>query len=341
LPSIYARLPERLMRIPGVAGAAFSLYAPMSGDNWSGQIVVEGRDPSERVGASWNRVSPGYFDVVGTPLLRGRAFDDRDRPGSPLVVVVSESFARRHFGAADPIGRRIGQRVPEIEIVGVVADAKYQDGRRAPREMFFLPYLQETADSRARAVAMGVPIDRSHYPQAIEIQTNRRVTDLDQEVRRALADVDSRFAVRVVLSMEEQVAGAFRMDRLIARLTLWFGALALVLACLGVYGVTAYSVTRRTREIGLRMAVGASRTRVMATILRAAAWQLAIGVALGLPAAFVSGRLLEARLFQVSAHDPLVLATGLAVLGALAIVAALLPASRAAGMDPIKALRVD
>ena len=341
LPSMYARMQERLLRMPGVVNAAYSLYAPMSRDNWSAGIVVEGHDASERLTASWNRVSPRYFDTVGTPVIRGRAFDERDRPDSPLVAVVTQSFARKFFGDMDPIGRRIGQTVPEIEIIGVVGDAKYQDGRRAPREMFFLPYLQETSESRARAAKAGIGIDRSHYPQAIEIQARGDVQDLERDLRRALAEVDRRITVRSVISMNEQVARAFNIERLIARLTVSFGLVALLLACLGLYGVTAYSVSRRTREIGVRMAVGASRPRVVATILRAALVQLAIGVAIGLPAAFIAGRLLHTRLFGISAHDPLVLAAGLSVLGASALIAALLPARRAAGMDPVRALRLE
>jgi predicted permease len=341
LPAMYARMQERLLRIPGVRNAAFSLYAPMSGDNWGSRIVVEGTAPGEPVAASWNRVSPRYFETVGTPLLRGRGFDERDRAGSPLVAIVSQAFARRHFGDADPIGRRIGQSAPEIEIVGVVGDAKYQNGRRAPREMFFLPYLQETAESRARAVQMGVKLDRSQYPQAIEIQTDRPVAGLESEVRRAMADVDRRITVRSMLTMEEQVAGSFNMDRLIARLTSVFGAVAVMLACLGLYGVTAYSVTRRTREIGVRMAVGAGGPRVVATIVRSAVVQVAAGGALGLPAALLAGRFLETRLFGVSPYDPIALAAGVVLLGLSAAIAALLPAGRAARMDPVKALRVE
>ena len=341
LASMYARMQERLLGIPAVRNAAFSLYAPMSGDNWGTRIVVEGVDASERPSASWNRVSPRYFETVGTPLLRGRAFDQRDRAGSPLVAVVSQSFAKRHFGDADPIGRRIGQTVPEIEIVGVVGDAKYQDGRRAPREMFFLPYLQETAESRARAVQMGVKLDRSHYPQAIEIHTDRAVAGLELEVRRAMADVDRRITVRSMLTMNEQVAGAFNLERLIARLTGAFGVVAVMLACLGLYGVTAYSVTRRTREIGVRMAVGAAWPRVVVTVVRSAVVQVVIGAALGLPAALFAGRFLQARLFGISPYDPAALAAGVALLGLSAAIAALIPAGRAARMDPVRALRVD
>jgi macrolide transport system ATP-binding/permease protein len=303
--------------------------------------VVEGADATDRPAASWNRVSPRYFETVGTPLLRGRAFDQRDRAGSPLVAIVSQSFAKRHFADADPIGRRIGQTVPEIEIVGVVGDAKYQDGRRAPREMFFLPYLQETAESRARAVQMGIKIDRSHYPQAIEIHTDQAVAGLESEVRRAMADVDRRITVRSMLTMNEQVAGAFNLERLIARLTGTFGVVAVMLACLGLYGVTAYSVTRRTREIGVRMAVGAAWPRVVATVVRSAVVQVAIGAALGLPAALFAGRFLQARLFGISPYDPPALAAGVALLGVSATMAALIPAGRAARMDPVRALRID
>ena len=338
---MYARMQDRLLRIPGVRNAAFSLYAPMSGDNWSARIVVQGADATERLSASWNRVSAGYFETVGTPLLRGRTFDPRDRAGSPLVAIVSQSFAKRHFGDADPIGRRIGQSVPEIEIVGVVGDAKYQDGRRAPREMFFIPYLQETADSRARAVQMGVKLDRSQYPQAIELLTDGAVPGLESEVRRAMAEVDRRITVRSMVTMDEQVARAFNMDRLIARLTGAFGLVAVLLACLGLYGVTAYSVTRRTREIGVRMAVGAAWPRLVATIVRSAVVQVAVGAAVGLPVAFFAGRYLEARLFGISPHDPMALAAAVGLLGLSAAVAALIPAGRAARMDPVKALRVE
>ena len=341
LASLYARMRERLTQIPGVVNSAFSLYAPMSGDNWSTRIVVEGLAPGENAAASWNRVSPGYFATVGTPLLRGREFDERDRAGSPLVTIVTESFARRFFGPADPVGRRIGQSVPEIEIIGVVGDAKYQDGRRAPREMFFLPYLQETSESRARAATMGVRLDRSHYPQAIELHTRGAVAGLEGDVRRALAGVDGRITVRSMLPMEEQVARAFNIDRLVARLTYAFGGVALLLACLGLYGVTAYSVARRTREIGIRMAVGASRGRVVATIMRSALVQVAAGVAIGLPVTFMAGRYLGSRLFGVSAGDPLVITSALALLAMAAGLAALLPAGRAAAMDPVRALRIE
>ena len=345
LQPLYARIQERLLRIPGVANAAFSLYSPMSGDNWSSSITVDGHGTAERLSASWNRVSARYFDTIGTPLVRGRALDERDGPDSPLVTTVSETFARRFFGEADPIGRRIGftssngTGLREIEIVGVVGDAKYQDGRGEAYATFFLPFLQESSIRRAQAPAPA--LDRSHYPGAIVIQTSSTVPNLESEIRRALSDVDRRLIVRSFSTLEQQVAGNFNLERLIARLTVAFGGVALLLACLGLYGVTAYAVVRRTREIGIRMAVGASRGRVLATVLRSALMQVAIGVVIGVPGVFLAGRLLRSALFGISEHDPGVLGAALGILLVSAIVAALIPARRAATMDPVRALRME
>jgi predicted permease len=345
LPSMYARMQESLLRVPNVTNAAFSLYAPMSGDNWSSSITVDGHDTSERLSASWNRVSPRYFDTVGTPLVRGRAFDERDRPESPRVAIVGEAFARKFFGDKDPLGRRIGfgdnrgVAARDLEIVGVVKDAKYQDGRKAAYATFFLPFLQTSSTSGA--LGGPVKLDRSHYAHAIEIHTTAAVPALEAEVRRALAGVDRRITVQDLLSMDEQIARAFNLERLIARLTVAFGLVALLLACVGLYGVTAYSVSSRTREIGVRMAIGATRSRVLQNVLGGAIVQVAIGIAIGLPAAFVAGRLLQAQLFGVSGHDLRALGGGTVLLGLSALVAALIPARRAATMDPVTALRIE
>jgi predicted permease len=345
LDATYARLRERLRQIPGVLNVGYSLYAPMSGDNWAHLVSVDGRPPTERLQASWNRVSPGYFDTIGTPILRGRAFDERDRPGATLVAVVSQTFATRFFGETDPIGRRIGQRPAsgraalEYEVVGVVGDAKYQDGRGAAYATYFLPFLQQTDAARLANERAGVTLDRSHYAQALELRTARPVPALEREVRRALADVDRRITVRGLTPMDDQIARAFSLERLIARLTMAFGGVALLLACLGLYGVTAYSVTRRTREIGIRMAIGATRPRVLQAILRGVLGQLGAGFVVGVPAAFVAGRLLESQLFGMRGHDPVVVTGALAVLGSATLLAAWLPARRATSVDPVQALR--
>jgi predicted permease len=341
LPTVYASIQERLRGVRGVSNVAFSLYSPMSGDNWSSLITVDGHDPAERLVASWNRVSPRYFETTGTPLIRGRTIDERDRPGAPLVAVVNQSFARKFFADADPIGRRIGFALPRgggertFEIVGIVGDAKYQDARAAAYATFFLPFLQEPPPPAGVAPKLG----RSHYPQALEIEATAAPASLATDLGRELRGIDRRIAIRRVLTMQEQVAGHFNSDRLIARLATAFGGVALLLACLGLYGLTAHAVARRTREIGIRMAVGASRPRVLATVLRSALSQLALGVAIGLPAAIVAGRLLQSVLFGVSSHDPAVLTGAVAALTSAAAAAALLPARRAASIDPVRALR--
>jgi macrolide transport system ATP-binding/permease protein len=345
MAAVYARLTERVREIPGVANAAFSLYSPMSGDNWSSGVAVEGGRSREREGASWNRVSPGYFETIGTPVLRGRTFTQRDGPDAPAVAVVSERFAERYVGKADPIGRRFGfvnergESRYEFEIVGVVGDAKYQDAKGPPYPTFFVPFLQLTDEADAPS---GPPaLNRSHFAKALEMHVAAPVPDLDRQVRQALADVDRRFTVGEVTTMDEQVARNFNLERLIARLTVAFGAVAMLLASLGLYGVTAYSVSRRTREIGIRMALGSTSTGVLTTVLRGALGQVAIGVAVGVPATVWAGRLLQSQLFGVSGHEPAVLVGGVIVLVLSATIAALIPAQRAAAMDPARALRID
>ena len=341
LQALYTRMHDALSRVPGVSNAAYSLYGPMSGDNWAGRITVDGHDPAEALFASWNRVSPRYFDTVGTPIVRGRVFDDRDRPGGVRVAIVSESFARKFFADVDPIGRHIGFTdsraigVRDMEIIGVVGDTKYQDPWRAPNPTFYMPFLQP-ASSKGPGT-----LDRSHYPQAIEIQTAGAVPGLDAGLRQALAAVDPRIAVRDVRSMEAQLDGAFSLERLIARLTIAFGGTALLLACLGLYGVTTAAVSSRTREIGVRMAIGASRGHVLRQVLKTALMQVAVGLAIGVPLALAAGTLLQSRLFGVSGRDPLAIATGILTLVIAAVAAALIPARRAATLDPIRALRTE
>ena len=344
LPTIYARIRERLQQIPGITNAAFSLYSPMSGDNWAAGVLTD--RTTESHAASYNRVSPGYFDTTGTAIVRGRAIDERDRVDTPRVAVVSEAFAKKFFGDADPIGRRIGfaaargTGAADMEVVGLVKDAKYQDGKAPAYPTFFMPFLQRAATVRVE----GAPpqrLDRSHYPQALVVQTASTVPGLEGEVRRALAEVDRRLIVRSMMPLEEQVLRHFTLERLSSRLTVVFGGVALLLACLGLYGVTSQSVQRRTREIGIRMAIGATRSQVFETVLREAGVQLAAGVVLGIPAAYAAGKLLESYLYQVSGRDPWILAAAVAVLGSCAIAAALIPARRAAHLDPVQALRME
>ena len=344
LEPIYARLAERLAGIPGVASAAFALYGPMEGNNWTSRVTVDGQAPTDVLSASWNRVSPRYFETLGTRLVRGRFLDARDTPQAPSVAVISETFAARFFGTVDPIGKRFGLadrngggRRP-IEIVGVVGDAKYQDPKRPAYATFFLPFLQQPPGlpaTQERAARL------SNIAGSVVLRADRPVPGLESDIRRALADVDPGLTLLQVRSLDDQVAGSLRPDRMIASLASGFGAVALLLACLGLYGVTTQAVAARTREFGVRMAIGATPRRLVATVLRGALVHVGIGVALGAAAAIVIGRLLEGMLFGISGRDPRVVLASAAILALCAGVAAVIPAIRAGRIDPTRALRVE
>jgi macrolide transport system ATP-binding/permease protein len=339
LYGLYQRFAERLPQIPGVIRASYSLYSPMRGDNWSFSIHIEGHAPDERIGSSFDLISPHYFETIGTHLLRGRAIGDEDTPASRQVAVINETFARKYFPKEDPIGKHFGMgdqsHAGDFEIVGVVEDAKYQEAREPAYPTFFVPFLQVSKDPK-QAFMIG-----SHYAGDIELRVAGRPENLNAEVRRALAEIDSNLTVIEMASLNEQLARNFNQDRLIARLTELFGLLALVLACLGLYGVTSYSVARRTREIGIRMALGAQRTNVLGLVLRGVMGQLAFGLAIGIPAALAGGRLLASQLYGVKSHDPVILALAAVMLALSALLAGMIPARRAASIDPIEALRTE
>ncbi len=339
LYGLYQQLEQRLPQIPGVLSASYSLYSPMRGDNWSLGIHIEGHPPDERIGASFDRVGAHYFETIGTRLLRGRVIGDADTPTSRHVAVVNETFARKYFPKEDPIGKHFGMGDPsnsgDLEIVGIVEDAKYQDARAPAYPTFFMPFLQMAKDPKL-SFMIG-----SHYVGDLELRVAGRPENLEAAVRRTLADIDPNLTVLDMMSLSEQVARNFNQDRLIARLTELFGLLALILACVGLYGVTAYSVARRTSEIGVRMALGADRKSVLGLVLRGALVQLGLGLAVGIPAALAAGRLLASQLYGVKSYDPAILGFTALVLSACALLAGFVPAHRAASIDPMQALRTE
>ena len=339
LYGLYQQLEQRLPQIPGVISASYSLYSPMRGDNWAFSIHVEGHPPEERISASFDRVSPHYFETMGTRLLRGRVTGDEDTPTSRQVAVINETFARKFFSEEDPIGRHFGMgdasHSGDFEIVGTVEDAKYQDARRPAYPTFFLPFLQLTKDPK-QSFMIG-----SHYAGDIELRVAGKPENLEAAVSRTLAGIDPNLTVLDMMSMSEQLARNFNQDRLIARLTELFGLLALILACVGLYGVTSYFVARRTSEIGIRMALGAVRKNVITLVLRGALMQLGAGLALGIPVALACGRLLASQLYGVKSYDPLILGLVAVVLAACALLAGFIPARRAASIDPMRALRTE
>jgi macrolide transport system ATP-binding/permease protein len=345
LPGLYRQLRRQLAAIPGVLSVSYSGSSPMRGENWSSDISVEGHSPvdySKVVPPSWLRVSPHYFETIGTRLLRGRVINDRDTPDSARVAVVNETFAREFFPKQDPIGKLFGigdnTHNRDFEIVGVVEDTKYQDARQPAYATFFLPFLQQIPrddDSAQNAV------DGSNYLHDVELLVAGHPQNLESQVRWALTEIDPNLTVLSMTSFDEQVARNFNQDRLLARLTGLFGLLALVLASVGLYGVTAYNVAHRTNEIGIRMALGADRNSVLAMVLRGAIGQVVIGLIVGIPIALAAGRALSSQLFGVKAYDIGVLAAALVILSACAAVAGLLPARRAASIDPMQALRAE
>ena len=337
--AVYTALQDRLPRIPGVRSASFSLYSPMRGGAWSSGISLEGYNSTDgRTPSSmWNRVGPHYFETIGTPLVRGRAIDQSDTPTSRRVAVVNRAFAERWFPGQDALGKHFSFASPRnqlYEIVGVVENARYANPREPVTPMFFLPYLQMLpAEWKSSALA------RSNYIQDIELRIDPGARNLEAGMHRALQEVDANLSVLKVATFDEQLAGNFTRERLIARLTAIFGMLALALAALGLYGVTAYMVARRTGEIGIRMALGASRGKVIAVVLRGALWQVASAVALGIPAAISAARVLQGEVYGIKTSDPLALGRAALLLFACALVAAWIPARRASRVDPMEALR--
>jgi macrolide transport system ATP-binding/permease protein len=342
LQGLYDEIHQRFEALPGVEKVGLALYTPLEGDNWGEAVFVQGRPepgPNDRIGASWTRVSPDFFETIGQRVLRGRGITERDTGTSPLVAVVNQAFLKRFFPKGeDPIGMHFGldgvKSSNEIEIVGVVSDVKYSSPRDPVRAMYFRPLLQHAP------ISDGIEV-RSLYADAITLQMKGSVEGLESQVRRTLTSINPNLTVVNYNTFADQIDGQFNNERLLARLTLMFGLLALVLATVGLYGVTAYTVARRTPEIGIRMALGAGRSGVVGMVLRGAMLQAGIGLAIGIPTSLLCARLLKTQLYGVEGQDVAVLAGAVVVLAVSACLAGLIPARRAAGIDPVKALRTE
>jgi predicted permease len=344
LDALYRTLKERLHQIPGIQSVSLSLYSPMSDMNWSSGISIEGRpprpNPEDFDGASWLRVSADHFETVGTPLIRGRFLDERDTPGSRHVAVINEAFANKFFPKQDPLGKHFGlgdaPHAADYEIVGIVGDAKYEDARDAAWPTFFRPLLQmeKFKDPGDQSTEI-----RSNWIHDIELRVAGRPQNLQPLIRETLASIDPNMPVVDMITFDEQVSRNFNQDRLMARLAGIFGLLALALACIGLYGVLAYNVARRTQEIGIRMALGAARSGILRMVLREALLLAAVGIAIGIPCALAANHLLISMLFGLKPTDPLILSVVTAILLSVAMAAACLPAHKASAVDPMVALR--
>jgi len=347
LDAFYRQLHDTLAAIPGVKSVAYSLYSPMEGDNWGEGVYFEGRPApppgSHEQNASWVRASAGYFQTIGTKIIAGRGITEQDTASTRNIAVVNQTFAKKFYKGSNPIGQHFGdidqQHSGTYEIVGVTEDTDYWGPTSKMRPMFFVASTQwvKYEDPRAQMFE-----DVSHLEmRAVELQTGGAIPGLEAQVRRALAQLNPNLTVIDFESFAEQVSDNFTQQSMVAQLTSLFGVLALVLASIGLYGVTSYSVARRTGEIGIRMALGADRTAVLKMVLKGAFLQVAVGLAIGIPLTILCGRAMASQLFGVKPYDPLIMAITIVVLAMAAFVASAIPARRASNVEPMQALRTE
>jgi predicted permease len=343
LTPLYSRIHDSLSNIPGISAVSLCTYSPMGGHERGGSVRVDGQPapgPNDNNFAFWDRVTAGFFDVIGNPILKGRGIFEQDIASSRHVAVINEAFARKFFANVDPIGKHFGQDQPgserQYEIVGIAKDARYPtfllDQPVGP--FFFLPEAQHDLSPKAEDLNGG-----SHFMHDIVIVTKPGASLPIAQLRQAMASIDPNLPIIAIRTLKEQVSFQFAQQRLIARLTSFFGILSLVLASIGLYGVTAYNAGRRTNEIGVRMALGASRGNVVALVLRGAFALIALGLLLGVPLSAVAGRFLGHQLYGLNPFNPAVITVAVVVLGFSALAASLIPALRASSISPVQALR--
>ncbi len=341
LGPLYRQMYARLNSLPGVRSASLSYYSPFNDCCWGFSVSVQGYTPKpgDEMHAGLNRVSPGYFRTLGTKVLLGRTFDQRDGPNSQPVAVVTEEFVRRFLPNQNPIGRRFGigdeRDAGDREIVGVVENAKYDSPREDPTPMAFLPLLQ------GKAVESTPSSDESNFANVIEVSYTGRPETIAADVRHVLTEIDPSLPVLRVATLSDDVNLMLKQENVITALSAFFGFMALVLSCLGLYGLMAYAVQRRTSEIGIRMALGARRVTVIRMVVREAVLQGFTGVLIGIPAAFAALRLAANQLYGVSPNDPKYSAAAALLLLLCITAAGYLPALRASRVDPLVALRYE
>lgn len=345
LPQLYSRLIDRVTALPGVRSAALADSGMVSGSSHTSNISVEGYTPkpTESMDIQHRHVTWNYIQTNGMSLLEGRDISSDDQQETPHIAVVNQAFAQRYFPGQDPVGHRFKLGGPDFEppgmtIVGVVKNSKYNSLDEKTPPLAFIPLLQEpfsyNPEDKLRQD------DRPYvYGNELNVRVAGDPNALAQSLRRAIADLDNKIPVFGVMSLSQRISDSVSAVRAIAQLSGFFGLLALVLASIGLYGVMAYNVSRRTREIGVRMAIGAEAHHVLRMVMRESLLIVIIGLALGIPAALGMGRLVSSQLFGLSARDPITLAVAALLLLIACILAAWLPARRAARIDPMIALR--
>jgi putative ABC transport system permease protein len=323
-------LVKRVQAIPGVESAAHAMLVPFGGSTWNDNVINEGSD--QNAGVAWeNFLGPGYFKTVGTPLLAGRDFDERDTATSAKVAIVNQAFARKILKVADPLGKRFriheapGKPRPLYEIVGVTADNKFQDMHEEFLPFMYFPSTQEEKPS---------PEDQ------ILIRSSLPLTSLIGSMKETIADVNPGIDLEFMV-FKTRIQNSLLQDELMATLSGFFGFLAALLAAIGLYGVMSYMVIQRTREIGIRMAIGAERGHVLKMILREAAVLTVTGLVIGAGLALGAAQAAKSLLYGLKPRDPLTLVMAVVTLSAVAALASFLPAYRASKLDPLTALRYE
>jgi putative ABC transport system permease protein len=342
---MFRQIDDRLQQIPGVRMVAPALYAPMTGDSWNNGVRIEGQpEPGAKddTSAGFVRVMPGFFDALGAKIVSGRAITDQDTAATRKVAVVNEAFAKKFFKNQNAVGQHFGpgklKYSSTFEVVGVVRDMRYMtyNYKEPVGAMYWVPEAQ-TVEWDDPAYASGEMW--SHYLNNIVIWAPGDPPQMEERVRKTLAAIDPNLVLYAVDPYTKVVSADFQQEEMIATLTTLFGVLGLVLAAVGLYGVMAYAVQQRTGEIGIRMALGADRMRVLKMVLRSAFAQIGIGMAIGIPAAIGAGKLMRDQLYGVTPWNPVMLALAVLTLALAALLASLVPARRAAGVEPMVALR--
>jgi putative ABC transport system permease protein len=327
----FERLEDELAALPGVVAAAAARVPLLAGSNSNNGVSVQGFEagPDTNTSSSYNEISPGYFRTIGVPLLAGRDFTRADSLKAPKVAIVNEAFARKFNMGRDVVGKRMsrskGNGPLDIEIIGLVKDAKYSEVKVAIPPVFFVPYRQNDTIGGL----------------AFYVRTMGNAEELARSIPPVVARLDPNLPVTELRTIPQQIQENVFLDRFISVMSASFAALATLLAAIGLYGVLAYTVAQRTREFGLRMALGAAPTRLGSLVMKQVAWMTAIGGAVGVALAIGAGFAARSQLFGMVAYDPIVLGIAAIVLVLVALSAGLVPAIRASRIDPMRALRYE
>ena len=341
LEAVYRTIEQRFHELAGISKVGICNYTPMEENNWSNGVRVQGQPYTDK-GASFIKANPEYFDSVGTHVLMGRGIGPQDVSAAHTIAVVNQTFVKDFFPKGEnPIGRHFGSPAPpeasgDYEIVGVVEDTVYTTVRWKDHRVYFVPITQRPPSAKSP-----IEQDLSLYAGALVLETQWPINNMEQLTRKTLAEINPNLALVKFQTFDQQIADRFNHDRLIAQVTAMFGCLALLLATIGLYGVTAYTVARRTSEIGIRMALGARPVGVIAMVMRGAMGQTILGLALGTPGALLCARIAQNQLYEIKSVNLAVMLIAILVLALASLLAGVIPARIAAATEPAQTLRAE